>query len=390
MAKIISLVLTAVALLVFWQALPAKPLTEISQSIKHPYAAAITPQAGESRPLLSDGQKELYDVVKNGLMQSNPEILVRRFSYEEQDIQDIMWYIMQDSPEIFWVEWKWDVRSQDDGFVIIPTYNFSKEEVASKSSELEKSVSALLTLAQSEGVKSDLDKVRFVHDHLIEDCVYIEDESPALHTAYGAIVEHHTVCDGYTQAARLLLTRMGIECHYVEGTATSKNNTQGHAWNIVKVDGKYHHLDITWDDPDHMNDNNEVTNVVSYSYFLRGDEEIKLDHTIENKTPLPACEEYGYFEKVGLSGATFKDISDNLISALFENVKKDRYYIQFRITDTAEYEKIRGSFNYAMIDLVDGVNKELKKAGLDSRVYDQSCKNYPSRDTLLVVFNKDE
>lgn len=395
--KIAAAALTAIALAVFWRVLPREDFSTFAAEVKHPYAASIAEQSGELRGTLSDANKELYDVVKAGLLERRDEILVRRFTYEEQDIQDVMWYIMQDSPEIFWVEWKWDVRSQDDGFTVIPSYIFAKEEIEPKRAELETALVELAAAAETAGATgSDLDKTRFVHDTLINTCAYLEgSDDPIIHTSYGALVKRGTVCDGYAHAARLLLARLGVECRYVEGSATGDGITQGHAWNIVKVDGGFHHMDITWDDGDHKTDDDEDSNVVSYTYFLVGDDEIALDHTIENKATLPACADYGYFAKMGLSGALFEDIADGVEAALLENVKNGRYFIQFRITDADDFAVMSDNetfFSHGMTDVVDDVNASLKSEGLSARVDGRTVKCYQDdeRQILLVIFSPED
>jgi transglutaminase/protease-like cytokinesis protein 3 len=46
-----------------------------------------------------------------------------------------------------------------------------------------------------------------------------------------------------------------------------------HVWNIVKVDGKWYNIDLTWDDP--ILDNGE--SMISYDFFLKNNEDF-YDH----------------------------------------------------------------------------------------------------------------
>ena len=73
-----------------------------------------------------------------------------------------------------------------------------------------------------------------------------------------------------------LLKGAGIQNKIVEGTAYASDNPQGqlHAWNLVLLDGKWYHLDTTWNDPVPDRDNE-----VSYTYYLRTDEQMGRDHT---------------------------------------------------------------------------------------------------------------
>lgn len=60
---------------------------------------------------------------------------------------------------------------------------------------------------------------------------------------YGALVNHSAVCQGYAETMFYLLKEAGISC----SIASSVNIN--HAWNVVKIHGRWYHLDVTWDDP---------------------------------------------------------------------------------------------------------------------------------------------
>lgn len=65
------------------------------------------------------------------------------------------------------------------------------------------------------------------------------------HTAYGPLVDHQAVCDGYSQAYATLLERAGIHALTLPGSIGGG----GHAWNIVQLpDGQWYECDATWDD----------------------------------------------------------------------------------------------------------------------------------------------
>lgn len=60
---------------------------------------------------------------------------------------------------------------------------------------------------------------------------------------YGALVNHSSVCQGYAETMFYLLKKAGLSC------AIASSQNINHAWNIVKVNGKWYHVDATWDDP---------------------------------------------------------------------------------------------------------------------------------------------
>ncbi|WDV45688.1 S-layer homology domain-containing protein [Clostridiaceae bacterium M8S5] len=127
---------------------------------------------------------------------------------------------------------------------------------------------------------SDLQKEKAIHDYIINNTVYykydkdsIKDIPEYCHTAYGVLIYGTGVCDGYAEATNVLLNRVGIESKLVFGHAKNKDNTDtiGHAWNLVKIDGKYYHLDVTWDDDD---ENQKAC----YDFFNLTDEEMRKTH----------------------------------------------------------------------------------------------------------------
>ena len=72
---------------------------------------------------------------------------------------------------------------------------------------------------------------------------------------------------------------LGIECELISGTANNGNGTWvGHAWNKVKIDGKWLYIDVTWDDP--IPDRG--ANVYWYKYYLVTDATFGGDHRADN------------------------------------------------------------------------------------------------------------
>jgi len=97
------------------------------------------------------------------------------------------------------------------------------------------------------GGMSDLEKVQLINEYA---CDYVEywatEPYPDIsHTPYAALFENEAVCDGYSRLVKMLCDDAGIGCYIVIGEVI---NAGGHAWNLVEVDGKWYHLDVTWND----------------------------------------------------------------------------------------------------------------------------------------------
>lgn len=116
---------------------------------------------------------------------------------------------------------------------------------------------------------TDFEKVFFINGYLASHIEYSEDATHGGHSAYAALFDHKAVCQGYALAADLLLRESGLQTKYITGKVKGEN----HAWNKVKLDGKWYNLDITWNDP--MPDRGERYRL---NYFLISDNQLAKDH----------------------------------------------------------------------------------------------------------------
>lgn len=110
-------------------------------------------------------------------------------------------------------------------------------------------------------------KVKAIHDYVVSHLTY--DEGMTKFTAYEALTEGKTVCQGYALLVHAMLIEAGIPGQIIEGEAGGTL----HAWNLVLLDGSWYHLDATWDDPLPNRDGQ-----IRYTYYLRTDEEMRGDH----------------------------------------------------------------------------------------------------------------
>ena len=123
--------------------------------------------------------------------------------------------------------------------------------------------------------KSSYDKLKAIHDYIIDHVEYDYDNYKndaylVKHATYSAAITGKTVCQGYAKYFYRLANKAGIECRVVDGTA----NGGRHAWNLVKIDGKYYYVDVTWDDG----------NYDKYTYFLKESDLFAQDHTLSDES----------------------------------------------------------------------------------------------------------
>lgn len=88
---------------------------------------------------------------------------------------------------------------------------------------------------------STSDKIKAFHDHIINNTVYDDENKERPSDAYELLSTGKSICGGYSDTMSIYLTRIGIQNY--------KISSDNHVWNLIKVDGKWFHLDSTWDDP---------------------------------------------------------------------------------------------------------------------------------------------
>jgi len=150
--------------------------------------------------------------------------------------------------------------------VLSISFNYNGESKATFDARYSALKSAVDTALQSvDSSMSAEEKALALHDYLILHAAY-DTSNPVpndSYKAYGVLVNGKGVCNSYAEAYNLLLTEEGIPSFKVTST------TMNHAWNMVKLNGSWFHVDVTWDDP-LINGQNE-DGFISYSNFLLTD-----------------------------------------------------------------------------------------------------------------------
>ncbi len=126
---------------------------------------------------------------------------------------------------------------------------------------------------------SDYEIIELAHAWLIknvkyDNANYLKGTVPEVsHTAKGALLNGVAVCDGYSYAFKMIMNSFNIPCKVITGYSGGV----GHAWNLVKINNQWYHIDVTYDDPivNGRDDNYKVYT----DYFLINDKQMKKNHT---------------------------------------------------------------------------------------------------------------
>lgn len=135
-------------------------------------------------------------------------------------------------------------------------------------------------LAEANG--SVYDKVKYVHDWIVDNFEYDTNDRKDKDNIYGAFVNKKVVCEGYAEAFKYMLNKLEIPCILVYGEGIDSNGkSEAHAWNYVKMpDNKWYAVDTTWDDPIYVGGGSRIfkSNTHKYDNFLKGSEKFNVSH----------------------------------------------------------------------------------------------------------------
>lgn len=158
---------------------------------------------------------------------------------------------------------------------------------------------------------SRIDAVKALHDYLVLNLKYDESFQILSHSPEGVMKNKTAVCDGYARTMRLLLLMIGIDSKIVNGSARN----EFHAWNLVKLEDGWYHIDVTWDDPIP-----DVEGKIGYLYFLRNDADMAKTHVWESEI---SCTKNNYQEYV--YGEVLCDSYDTMLKVYNKQIETEEY-----------------------------------------------------------------
>ncbi len=197
--------------------------------------------------------------------------------YSKQDIKNIFYSILNNGYDKFtfycpseYLDCTNDVNdiSTDSALLthinnfISPFNNFSSIEVNyNKAGEINIQVIKAYQTAEIDEINNKIDviiqnylnndmaledKILTIHDYIINNTKYDQNRINGIKTyksniAYGPLIQNYGICGGYADAMALFLNRLGVPNFRIA--------SESHVWNAVKINNRWLHLDLTWDDP---------------------------------------------------------------------------------------------------------------------------------------------
>ncbi len=321
----------------------------------------------------SRAQQDLEQYVVEALENYQEKIDISAYQLSREEAFQAIFQILNHNPGIFYVDGRVGTSYNPQTNLVTAysvTYLGAPEEIDRQRQELE--LAADQAAEQADPSMSEAEKALVVHDYLVQNCEYDFDRlgqgqvSYSSHTAYGALVDRIAVCDGYGDAyAYIMEDKLGIPCELVS------SEVMAHAWNMIRVDGEWYHVDATWDDP-----TRDCIGRVGHNFFLLSDTAISdNNHGHEGwSTNLTA-------DSTLYDNAFWKEITSSICY-----VQGEWYYSKFK---SGDYNTM-GVQLLKKDGLMDGTETELYKetawTGPGNMFYNMSCM-YPVKANDMLYFN---
>ena len=223
-----------------------------------------------------------YDQIVAGVEASLGEIKVYNDTdpITAEEMRIVVDAYRRDHTEHFWFgnEYKMSYNSTSI-LKVIPTYTMEGAALEEARRAFDAALDSMV--ADLSSVASEFERELILHDRLAATVTYTTTQNA--HNAYGALVEGKAVCEGYAEALQCLLHRVNIQSLLVFGSSVNPSTgmEEGHAWNMVRIDGSYYHTDLTWNDQGRS---------LYHAYFNQTDAAITEDHKITATAyALPVC-----------------------------------------------------------------------------------------------------
>ena len=215
---------------------------------------------------------EAYTVLYQAAAAGEKGANLSDFRLTKEEVLQLYSDLVGSAPELFYLDKKIQYFYGSQSFARTVTsveffYTMTTEERVSAKIAYEKELSEIVS--QVDSSLSEAEKALWVHDYLVASFGY--DSEMKNYSAYSLFRDRKGVCQAYALAYTAILRRLGMEAVMIASPS------QGHAWNLVKVNGRWYHVDVASDDP-----NPDFLGQVLHENFLLSDAEIALTSTMHS------------------------------------------------------------------------------------------------------------
>lgn len=284
---------------------------------------------------ISEADRQLYTELYTILSNHAEEIKIRTLNADQAD--RVFQYVCDDHPELFFLDGytmsKYTANDEVTALYFSGRYTKSREESRDLQERVDDCVDECL--AGMPDTPDEYEKAKYIYEYLIQNTEY-DTNAPDNQNICSVFLNGRSVCQGYAKAAQYLLKQAGIECALISGTV---KGGEPHAWNLMKLNGKWCYMDATWGDASYREADGEVrTGGINYDYLGADDGQMNRTHHAVTNLTLPACDslENFYYVREG-NYLTGNDMSR--IRGFFEQAyERDQDSVTIKCSGEEVYE----------------------------------------------------
>lgn len=267
------------------------------------------------RSVVESRYREVIDILASAVESFLPSVVIPSdLKIYDRDMKVINKAFELDYPEIWWT--RPTNYSLTNGIVTRVSFQeFDQAEVRLKHATIEQALAKFK--AELRPSMSQYEVERCIHDFIVAYCEYSANSSGRSnlhrdHTIYGFFSRQLGVCECYTEVFLYLCINCGIRALKITGLG----HNGPHAWNMVRLEDDWYHVDVTWDDP--LTPEREQKNhFISHLYMNLSDDYISINHQATSEFGYPRASSMKYNYNVMSGSFISAGLSDH---ALIESV----------------------------------------------------------------------
>lgn len=327
---------------------------------------------------LNEKQLYIYDAIITAVEHYNTNVPISTLmEVKAEDYCEVYQQIYNDEHSLFYIDTKmqYAVNSATKHIAsAVIFYKYSEAETLKMQKEIDAETDKIIGMITPE--MTDYDKVKLFYDYLAENVVY-DESAKNCRDIYGVFADKRAICGGYSKAFSYLCDKVGIETITVTGDADG----QPHMWNMVKIDGQWYNIDVTYAVTDSV-----VGSYVRYDYFCVPDEMLSSTRTVYPQIysyPKAISEDCSYYVKNGLVADSWDDVRQMIKNQIIKCSQNKEMVIQVKCSNRELYEDATARLFGAAEKQAIGIFEETLSEAANK--YDCNAINYSQDDTSMVI-----
>ena len=327
---------------------------------------------------LSEKEQEAYRALYDAVLAHRETVYIPLLSARE--LSNVHAALKYDNPQLPCISDEFSYGAIGALCYVKLAYDYSKAECDALSTAL---IAAARAVCAECAGRDAYARELYCHDALVRLAEYAE-EGVNANNAAGPLVDGKGVCAGYALGMKLMCDITGIDSCIVRGTAVSESGEEAHAWLVVKLDGRWYHVDPTWDDPVNETDRDQLT----HAYFNIPTGWISADHRDFTLPEGIVCDSTAdnFYQREGLfcDADNWRDVMKSELTKRLPGLPFD---MELRFADGE-------LFSEAYEELMDGainkmINEAIRENGFPIERWRVSLQTFSAMNCLRLILSDD-